>query len=51
MASVVVITSVVSLLWFAVSYSLAFTPGNGWIGGSSRLWFSGLDYVKDSGTR
>ncbi|MBA2963049.1 MULTISPECIES: ammonium transporter [Ramlibacter] len=49
MASVVAITGVVSLLWFAVSYSLAFTPGNGWIGSGSRLWFGGLDYVKDTG--
>jgi Amt family ammonium transporter len=49
MASVVAITGVVSLLWFAVSYSLAFTPGDSWIGGGGRLWFSGLDYVKDSG--
>ena len=53
MASVVVICAVVSILWFAVGYSLAFTPGSGvwghYIGGTERLWFSGLDYVKDSG--
>lgn len=52
MASVVVICAVVSLLWFAVAYSLAFTPGSGalghFIGGSERLWFAGLDYVKDT---
>lgn len=52
MASVVVICAVVSLLWFAFAYSLAFTPGSGalghFIGGSERLWFAGLDYVKDT---
>jgi len=49
MASVVAITGLVSLLWFAVSYSLAFTPGNAWIGGTERLWFSGFNYLKDAG--
>jgi ammonium transporter, Amt family len=49
MASVVAIAALVSLLWFAVGYSIAFTPGNAWIGGSERLWFSGLSYLKVSG--
>ncbi len=53
MACVVVICAVVSLLWFAVGYSIAFTPGHGalspYVGGGERLWFAGLDYVKDSG--
>lgn len=49
MAGVVAVAALVSLLWFAVGYSIAFTPGNGWMGGSSRLWFSGLDYLKDAG--
>ena len=49
MASVVAITAVVTLLWFGVGYSLAFTPGNGWIGGTSRLWFDGIAYLKDAG--
>ena len=48
-ASVVAIASVVTLLWFTCGYSLAFTPGNLWIGGTERLWFSGLDYMKDTG--
>lgn len=52
MACVVLICAVVSLLWFAVGYSLAFTPGSGalgrYIGGGERLWFAGLDYVKDT---
>jgi Amt family ammonium transporter len=49
MASVVAIAALVSLIWFAVGYSLAFTPGNGFLGGSDRLWFSGLAYLKDAG--
>ncbi len=49
MASVVAIAALVTILWFAVGYSWAFTPGNGWIGGSGRLWFSGLDYMKEAG--
>ena len=49
MASVVAIAALVSLLWFAVGYSWAFTPGNGFVGNGSRLWFTGLDYLKESG--
>src|SRR5450830_1138845 len=49
MASVVAVVALISLLWFALGYSLAFTPGNGWLGGSERLWFSGLDYLKEAG--
>ena len=52
MACVTAICAIVSLLWFAVGYSIAFTPGSAaWghlIGGTERLWFSGLDYVKDT---
>jgi Amt family ammonium transporter len=49
LASVAAIAALVTLLWFAVGYSIAFTPGSAWLGGSDRLWFSGLDYLKDSG--
>lgn len=49
MASVVAVAALVSLLWFALGYSIAFTPGNAWLGGTERLWFSGLDYLKDAG--
>lgn len=52
MSCVVAICAVVSLLWFAVGYSIAFTPGKGalghYVGGPERLWFAGLDYVKDA---
>lgn len=49
MASVVAIAAVVSLLWFAAGYSLAFTPGTTWLGGLDRAWFAGLGYFKDAG--
>ncbi len=49
MACVVAIAAMVSLLWYAVGYSLAFTPGSAWLGNGERMWFSGLDYLKDSG--
>ncbi|MBF5005499.1 ammonium transporter [Diaphorobacter sp. NR2-3-3-1] len=44
MASVIGIAAVVSVLWFTWGYSLAFTPGNGWIGSDQRFWFAGLDF-------
>ncbi|MET0311532.1 MAG: ammonium transporter [Burkholderiaceae bacterium] len=49
MACVVAIAALVSILWFAVGYSWAFTPGNAWLGGGERLWFHGLDYMKEAG--
>lgn len=48
MASVVAIAALVSVLWFTVGYSLAFTPGSAWIGDGSRLWFSGMEYLKEA---
>lgn len=49
MACVVAIAAMVSLLWYAVGYSWAFTPGSSWLGGNDRMWFTGLDYLKESG--
>ena len=49
MASVVAIAALVSLLWFAFGYSLAFTPGSGFLGGTTQFWFEGLDYLKEAG--
>ena len=49
MASVVAVAALVSLLWFAVGYSIAFTPGNGWIGEGDRMGFNGLSYLKEAG--
>ena len=52
MACVVAVCAIVSLLWFAVGYSVAFTPGGDTLGhllgGTDRLWFAGLDYIKDA---
>lgn len=49
MASVVAIAALVSLLWFALGYSLAFTPNTPWIGNGSRMGFEGFDYLKQAG--
>ena len=52
MASVMAIAALVSVLWFAIAYSLAFTPGGelgGFIGGLSRAGFAGLDYLGEAG--
>ncbi|MFK5980073.1 MAG: ammonium transporter [Rhizobiaceae bacterium] len=37
------ICCVASILWFAVGYSLAFTEGNSWLGGFSRLFLLGIN--------
>jgi Amt family ammonium transporter len=51
MASIVAIAAVVTLLWFAVGYSWAFTPGSGWmapfLGGTQRFGFAGMEYIKE----
>ncbi|STZ77219.1 ammonium transporter [Bergeriella denitrificans] len=36
------IAALVSVLWVAVGYSLAFTPGNAFIGGLDRVFLSGM---------
>jgi ammonium transporter, Amt family len=38
-------TCVVTILWWIVGYSWAFTPGNSFIGGSSRVLFNGMSYL------
>jgi Amt family ammonium transporter len=50
MASVLVVAAVVSITWFAMGYSLAFTAGSSWLGGTSRFWFAGFYYLKEAGT-
>lgn len=37
------ITAIVTVLWMVIGYSLAFTDGNDYIGGLSRVLFSGID--------
>jgi Amt family ammonium transporter len=38
-------TCVVTILWWVVGYSWAFTPGSGFIGGASRVLLDGMRYV------
>jgi Amt family ammonium transporter len=40
------ITCVVTVIWTVIGYSLAFTPGNSFIGGFSRVFMSGMNYIK-----
>ncbi|RBJ75754.1 ammonia channel protein, partial [Pseudomonas sp. MWU12-2534b] len=39
------ITALITVLWTVVGYSLAFTPGNGFIGGMSRALLHGMNYI------
>ena len=45
------ITCVVSLLWWAIGYSLAFTPGGPFLGGTSRAFFNGMTFMHDPGNK
>jgi Amt family ammonium transporter len=40
------ITCIVTVLWTVIGYSLAFTPGNAFIGGFSRVMLAGMNYIK-----
>jgi Amt family ammonium transporter len=44
------ITCVVTLLWWFIGYSWAFTPGSSpyWVGGTSRLFLDGMTFMKDA---
>ena len=46
------ITCVVTLLWWFIGYSWAFTPGGSpyWVGGTSRLFLNGMTIMKDANT-
>jgi ammonium transporter, Amt family len=41
------IVCVVTILWWLIGYSWAFTPGNGFLGGSSRALFNGMTFMHD----
>jgi ammonium transporter, Amt family len=41
------IVCVVTLLWWAIGYSWAFTPGNPFLGGTSRAFFRGMTFMHD----
>jgi Amt family ammonium transporter len=38
-------TCIVTLLWWVIGYSWAFTPGNAFIGGSTRALFNGMVFI------
>jgi ammonium transporter, Amt family len=42
------ITCVVTLLWWLIGYSWAFTPGSPFLGGASRAFFNGMLFMHDS---
>jgi ammonium transporter, Amt family len=41
------IVCVVTILWWLIGYSWAFTPGNGFLGGSKRAFFNGMTFMHD----
>jgi Amt family ammonium transporter len=41
------ITCMVTLLWWLIGYSWAFTPGSGFLGGTSRALFNGMTVIHD----
>jgi Amt family ammonium transporter len=41
------ITCVVTLLWWLIGYSWAFTPGSPFLGGASRAFFGGMTFMHD----
>jgi Amt family ammonium transporter len=43
------ITCVVTILWWLIGYSWAFTPGTAYLGGSSRLFMNGMVFMHDAG--
>jgi Amt family ammonium transporter len=42
------ITCVVTLLWWLIGYSWAFTPGSAFLGGATRALFNGMTIMKDA---
>jgi ammonium transporter, Amt family len=42
------ITCVVTLLWWLIGYSWAFTPGTASLGGMPRVLFNGMTFMKDA---
>ena len=42
------ITCLVTVIWVIAGYSLAFTPGSEFIGGMSRLFLSGMAFMKEA---
>src|SRR5712664_2810938 len=42
------VTCVVTLLWWLIGYSWAFTPGSAYLGGATRAFFNGMTIMKDA---
>src|SRR5712671_4306030 len=42
------ITCVVTILWWLIGYSWAFTPGSAYLGGATRALFNGMTMMKDA---
>ncbi len=42
------VTCVVTLLWWLIGYSWAFTPGSPYLGGSTRALFNGMTFMQDA---
>src|SRR5258707_5125080 len=42
------ITCVVTILWWLIGYSWAFTPGSAYLGGATRALFNGMTIMKDA---
>ena len=42
------IVCVVTLLWWLIGYSWAFTPGSAYLGGATRALFNGMTFMKDA---
>jgi ammonium transporter, Amt family len=42
------ITCVITILWWLIGYSWAFTPGSAYLGGATRALFKGMTFMKDA---
>src|SRR5882762_746993 len=42
------ITCVVTMLWWLIGYSWAFTPGSAYLGGATRAFMNGMTIMKDA---
>ena len=49
MAQVLAISALVTLLWVGVGYSLAFMPGDGWVGSLGSTWLASVRFDKAAG--
>src|SRR5450631_1736845 len=42
------VTCLVTILWWLIGYSWAFTPGSPYLGGASRMLFNGMTFMHDA---